>query len=390
VLLHALFFVAAATQTAIVPLLPHLSHVYGLSTAAGAMLLAAPGLATLAVSMPAGVFADRLGAKRVTVGATALLCLAALAQALPGYAALMVGRLMFGLAYGIVWTTGVAWLSCAQRDSASTHLGAVATSAAVGMAAGPAFGGFAADAFGVGAPFLLVAGLAAVVALMLQRLPAPAPANRVAGMALREMTQLAPREPGVVGGACALAIVGAVGGVTQLLVPLQLHRAGLSAASTGIAFSAAAGVYIVVSAAVVRVGRRLRTVRAAALAAMLLALSLLPATLGPGTSVLVGVLLVSTVPRAMVSTLAYPLATSSAAEAGLGHGTVIGLLNGTWALGLVLAPLLAGAVAQLAGTGIAYLTTVVPAVLAALWLLSGSGGWSRRPGRRHELSLAQT
>src|SRR5579862_1506473 len=50
---------------------------------------AAPGLATLAVSMPAGLVADRLGARRVTIAATALMCLAALAQAAPSYPALL-------------------------------------------------------------------------------------------------------------------------------------------------------------------------------------------------------------------------------------------------------------------------------------------------------------
>ena len=369
-LLHALLFVAAATQTAIVPLLPRLGRAYGLSPAATALLLAAPGLATLAISMPAGVFADRLGAKRVTVAAAALLCLAALTQALPSYPALVAGRLAFGLAYGTIWTTGVAWLSGTQPESGSPRLGAVATSAAVGMVAGPAIGGVAADQLGIAAPFVFVGGLAGLLTVLLWRQPPPEGAARVARESLRQMTHVAPRQPGVLGGACALAIVGAVGGVTQLLIPLQLHEAGISASGTGVAFSAAAGVYILISATVVRLGQRIRSVRAAALAATMLTLSLLPASIDASTAVLVVVLLASTVPRAMVGTIAYPLATGSAAEADLGHGAVIGLLNGTWALGLVIAPLLAGAVDQLAGPGAAYLATLVPAALAALWLLA--------------------
>ena len=79
-------------------------------------------------------------------------------------------------------------------------------------------------------------------------------------------------------------------------------------------------------------------------------------------------LLLTTTPRAVVSTVAYPLATESAARADLGDGLVIGMLNGTWATGLVLAPLLAGALDQIAGPGVAYLAAIVPGVLATLVL----------------------
>ena len=74
-------------------------------------MLALPGLATLAVSVPAGVAADRLGARRCTLLAGAVLCVSSLAQAAPSLPALLVGRLLFGVAYGVLWTTGVAWLA---------------------------------------------------------------------------------------------------------------------------------------------------------------------------------------------------------------------------------------------------------------------------------------
>jgi hypothetical protein len=104
-----------------------------------------------------------------------------------------------------------------------------------------------------------------------------------------------------------------------------------------------------VSAVVMRLGRRATTVRSIALAGLMLALSLVLATLGAGTMLLVGVLLLSTAPRAVVGAVAYPLATDPAAAADLGDSVVIGLLTGTWAMGLVLAPLVAGAVDQFAG-----------------------------------------
>ena len=187
-------------------------------------------------------------------------------------------------------------------------------------------------------------------------------------------------------GACGLAISGAVGGVTQLLVPLQLHQPWFTAGGTGVAFSAAAGVYIVVSAAVLKLGRRATTPRWASLAALALALSLLPAALGAEAIALVGVLLLSTAPRAIVSTVAIPLAAESAAAAELGDGVVIGLLNGTWAIGLVLAPPIAGALDQLGGPQLAYLTAIVPGTLGALWLLARRS--TGRVAGEHELAVA--
>ncbi len=303
--------------------------------------------------------------------ATGLMCAAALAQAAPSYLVLIAGRLAFGLAFGTVWTTGVAWMSSSQGEAGAPQLGAVATSAAIGMVAGPAIGGVVADRFGLSSPFLLVAALSAALTIALWRQSGPSRAASTArNDSLSDFARVAPRQPGVLTAALVLAISGAVGGVAQLLVPLGLHRAGFSASAIGMAFSAAAAVYIVVSALVVKLGRRATTVRWAALAALVLALSLLPAVIGAGATVLVGVLLLSTAPRAVVSTVAYPLATASAATAQLSDGVVIGLLNGTWAIGLVVAPLVAGALDQLSGPGAAYLAAVIPGILIAAWLLA--------------------
>lgn len=110
-LLYALFLVSGVAQAAIVPLLPRLAEVYDLAPSETALLLALPGLATLAVSVPAGLVADRFGARRATLAAGALLAAACLLQAAPSLALLVSGRILFGVAFGVVWTTGMAWLS---------------------------------------------------------------------------------------------------------------------------------------------------------------------------------------------------------------------------------------------------------------------------------------
>jgi MFS family permease len=177
------------------------------------------------------------------------------------------------------------------------------------------------------------------------------------------------RQREVLAAALAITVTGAVGGVLQLLVPFQLEDAGFDTGEIGLAFSATAGIYIAVSALVVRLGRRATTFRWATSATLALALAPLPAVFGSNAVLVIGMLLITTVPRAVLSAICYPLATRAAADARLAGGIVLGLLNATWAIGFVVAPLVASAFAQISGTQAAYLTAIVPGALGALLLL---------------------
>jgi MFS family permease len=161
--IYALFLVCGIAQAAIVPLLPRLSAAYGLRPSETGLLLALPGLATLAVSVPSGVLADRIGARRCTVIAGVVLTISCVAQAVPSIAALLVGRALFGIAFGIVWTTGVAWLAEIDAEHGGSRIGPSVTCASVGMMLGPAAGGVLAGAGTTGLPFLLIAAISAVV-----------------------------------------------------------------------------------------------------------------------------------------------------------------------------------------------------------------------------------
>jgi DHA1 family bicyclomycin/chloramphenicol resistance-like MFS transporter len=377
-LLYALVLLAQVAQTALVPLLPRLAAAHHLSTATTAALLAAPGAATLAVSLPAGVIADRLGARRVTLAASALLAAGVLAQGAPALGVLIAGRFAFGIAYGVVWTTAVAWIARREAggEGAARRQAAFVTSAAVGLAAGPAFGALVAARAGLGAPFVAVGLAAAVLTVVLATTtsteagPRPAAAAALGGSPLSAIGRA---RRGLAAGALALALSGATNAVVQFLVPMQLHRAGASTQSIGLAFSAAAALYIAVSAVIVRLGKRAVTPRTNALAALLLALALLPAgSIGTVAAVL-ATLMLTVAPRATVSTIAYPLATGDAARAGVGQGVALGLLNGAWAGAMVVAPFAAGALSGLAGMRATWLGTLAAGMLGALWLLAREG-----------------
>ena len=190
-LLYALFFVAGVAQAAIVPLLPRLSARFALSATETALLLALPGLATLAVSVPAGLAADRLGARRVTLIAGLLLCLSSLAQATPSLAALLAGRIAFGIGFGVVWTTGMAWLSDLDAGGGRS-LGPAVTCSSVGIMVGPAVGGMLAEFAGLSTAFVAVAVVAAAVVVPLAAVPEgrrrPVGRNRRAASPARRRT----------------------------------------------------------------------------------------------------------------------------------------------------------------------------------------------------------
>lgn len=369
-LLYVLFALAAVAQSMVIPLLPRLGRAYGLSPSEAALLVALPSLGTLAVSIPAGVLADRHGPRRVTIAAGALLFCSTAIEALPSLTCLLLGRLGVGLSFGIVWTTGVAWLSQAQSDGGSPRIGALVTSSAVGLVTGPAVGGVFAQVAGLAAPFALIGGLLGAVFALLCTAPAPCKRQAAEPLAVRRIVRTISEQPGVLAGAAALGVAGAVTGAVQLLIPTALHRHGISSGGIGLAFSLTAGLYIVVSGLVLRQGHRLITRKITTTGALALALSPLPAVTSTQPAALIAALMLCTIPRALVSTIAYPLATGDGARAGIRDGAVLGVMNSIWAGGMVVAPLLAGAVDQAAGPRSAYLVAIVPCVLVSVWLLA--------------------
>lgn len=373
-LLYGLFLVAGVGQAAISPLLPHLSARYGLSASGAALLLALPGLATLAVSLPSGVAAERLGARPVTLAAGILLTLSSIAQALPSLPALLLGRVLFGVAFGVLWTTGLAWLS--ECDAAGgVRTGPAVTWSSVGITAGPAVGGVLSEHVGFAAPFwamallssILLAGLFAAGtgdgATMARALPAAA--LQPVGSWSARLSLV--RRPNVWTAAAALVVSGAVSSVSQLLISGGLHDAGVSTGRIGLAFSAAAVCFIAVSAAIVRLGVRAQTQRFNAIATAMLAVALIPALAGQ-TLALVAALMLSAGPRAAIGTTAYALA---AREQPGRDGFLFGLLNGAWAAATVLMPLVAGALEQVGGRPAGYLAVIVPSCLLSAWLVAG-------------------
>ena len=119
---------------------------------------------------------------------------------------------------------------------------------------------------------------------------------------------------------------------------------------------------------------------AAGVTAAVLALALALPALSTAVVSLTVFLLARAACNAAMSTIAYPLATAGAQEAGIGTGAAIGLVNAAWATSTVIAPLAGAAIAQAAGDRAAFAVLVPITLATGAWLVAVD-----RPIRRRRL-----
>jgi MFS family permease len=379
-LMYGLILASAAAQFALVPVMPVYAHRFGLSGFQQGLVLGATGLATLALSVPAGALSDRFGARRITLVAGLLMAAATFGQALAGsFAALLAARLVFGGGYGIVWTAGLCWLA-AGADGPRALGGSVA-SAGVGGVAGPAVSGALTEHLGLAVPLLAAGAAFAVITAGLAALRVPpgliARRRETGAASLRATTG----DRSVIGAAAAVVTAGLSTGACALLVPAQLHLAGASSGQIGLAFGAAGILFAAGSALTTAAGRRAVNLPVICVGMLALTAALALGVLSAASPTLIVMLCAATATRSVLWTVSYPLAAEAAGRRGMGLGAAVGLLNGIWAATAVLGPLGAGLAAQHLGGRAAFgLTEAVCA--AALAVTLAAARRTRSPARR--------
>ncbi len=387
-LIYGLILASSAAQFGLVPIMPTYAHRLGLSGFQQGVVLGATGLATLAVSVPAGALSDRLGARRITLSAGLLMAIATSAQALAGdFPALLASRLVFGIGYGVLWTAGLCWL--AGTAAGGSALGGSVASGGLGGVAGPAASGALVQHFGLAIPSLATAvGFAAItVGLGALRMPVgPAAPRAPAAASLRAATC----DPSIICAAAAIVTAGVSTGVSSLLAPAELHAAGASPGRIGLCFAVAGLLFAVGSTLIAAAGRRALTLPVVCVSMLALAAALSPAVLSTAPLAIIAMLCATTAARSVLWTVSYPLAAEAAERGGTGLGAVVGLLNGMWAATAVLGPLAAGlAAGHLSARAVFGLTAA--ACAAALTVCVAVAWRTRRPvhpaagaGQRHE------
>jgi DHA1 family multidrug resistance protein-like MFS transporter len=176
VLLCVQVAVLHAGQSMIIPILPLFAQTFGVSLALVGVLLAAQAAPRMLVSVPAGRFADRIGANRLLAAACALSAVAAVGSMLaPTFAFLVAARVLAAVASAASLTAGLTYAASLGGDERrGRRISLFQGSFLLGNSIGPALGGLLAQEFGYRAPFGIFAGIAAGVGTgVLWKLPDP-------------------------------------------------------------------------------------------------------------------------------------------------------------------------------------------------------------------------
>jgi predicted MFS family arabinose efflux permease len=287
---------------------------------------------------------------------------------------LLGARMLFGIGFGIVWTTGVAWLGEVAGTSQARALSLTVTTAGLGGIAGPAFAGVAVERYGLAAPFVACAVVTAAVLAGMFAIPAHTGRRPETAVPLATTARRVAGDRLVLVSLLVMMLGGFVGGAVNLLTPLQLHRNGLSESSIGLVFSVAALTFIVSSAAVARLGERAASVRVACLSATAMAAALMLVAASTSSQAVIGFLLARGPISALMFTITFPLGVVGARRAGISLTAVAALLNIVWSAAALVGPIAAGALAQATSSQATYVCLIVSCLVAAAWMAQAHTG----------------
>lgn len=352
-------FLALTSEGAISPILP----LYAAGFGAGAMLtgivVAAYGIARIALSFPAGYFSDRVGRRLLMVSGPAL---AALASALAAWSdnleQLIIYRFVSGAGLGLALTGAIILLNdISDSSNRGRIMSLYRLSILGGLIVGPPIGGFAAAMFDLSGTFLLAAALNGAGAVWAYIL-VPASSSRLKATTAPEAEEGRTDRGGGLLSAINLNLLLVslisfnslfiVMGARVTVMPLLAdERIGLGTGTVGVAFmlTSLTGLLLLVPAGSLadRLGRKRLIFQSTLVAGgslVLLALSYDTATFMAAAIVMgLGMGLGGPAPAAYAGDVSPPSA----------RGTALGLYQTLSDLGLIAGPLLMGALVEVAG-----------------------------------------
>jgi MFS family permease len=363
-LVSAVVVVDTMLYAALVPLLPHFEHRYGLTKGGVGALAAAYAIGTFAGGLPAGMVAARFGARRAVLGGLALMSVASVGFALAGsFETLFAARLVQGFGSSLTWAGALAWLTLSTpRERRGTLMGSAMGAAIVGALLGPVIGAVA-SLIGVRGTFAALAGLGVVLAAWALRI-APPP---IESQPLRTVL-VALRDPAFGAALWLMTIPALLFGALNVLVPLSLSRHGFGALALGAVWVSAAAVEASVNPWIGRVTDRRGfafPVRIALVGSFVVSLALAASEWPPVV-----------VPLVFAAGLAFggfyapslTLLSNSAERVGMAQGITFGVMNSSWALGNAIGPAAGGALAQATRDAVPFAVGAVICVLTFVGL----------------------
>jgi MFS transporter, DHA1 family, multidrug resistance protein len=367
-------FIVMAGAGLVLPVLPLFARSFGVGYGAVGLLVSAYGLARLVFDLVAGPIVDRLGERATAAAGLAVIGVgSALTGIAPGFPAAVAAWAAAGVGSAVALAAlYTRLLRVVPTQQMARTLGIFYGAFNTGFVAGGAVSGLVADRFGLAAPLLLNAAVAALAAVLwLVLIPAGRP-DRAAGAAGPEapadggrggLARLL-RTPGLVPVVVTnFAYLWMVAVVFDTLVPLFASDVlGMSTVAIGVVFAVALAAEFVVlyPAGSVADQRGRKPVLVPALAGLAVATAVIG--LAP-TPLLLGVLLAvlgvmsgaaGVPPGAMLSDVTPPQTS----------GTAVGVFRFFGDLGFTLGPVLAGWAIPVVGFRWAFVLAAVPTAVA--------------------------
>lgn len=137
-----LIFTDTMLYGSIVPLIPFYTHKFSLTSLSMGAIFAAYALGLLVLSIPLGVIAERYGYRRVFIvgmGCLAICCGFFAFIESPGM--LFLGRMMQGISGAATWTAGLSVAARMYPDQQGSKIGIVMAAVGMGTISGPPIGG---------------------------------------------------------------------------------------------------------------------------------------------------------------------------------------------------------------------------------------------------------
>ena len=376
VLIYAAIFAGELLWNGFIPLVPQLADRYDLSKVESGVLLAATSAAILVVSAPAAAVCERWGPRRLTAISMVVIAASSVwTGEASTFAGLVGSRLLFGIGFGVIWVTGLKWLSELAGARESQALALTVTTAGLGSAVGPAIGALSVSHFGLEPTFVVTGAINGILAVALWFEPTgTGVATPHHQQALRAMIAQSRGERLVWISAVVAGTAGLMGATVSLLVPLQLHANGMTTSFIGLAFGASALVFLGSSAFVAHLGDRAVRIKPIAWVMVAAMVALLIPVASQETGALVGFLMLRAPINAYLFSAAFPLGALGARRAGVSVGAVAALINGVWAVATLVGPLLFGTIAQSAGDRTAFVLLIVVFGVSLTWIVKPERG----------------
>jgi MFS transporter, DHA1 family, multidrug resistance protein len=342
---------------------------------AGVLVGVAPLIAGLMAPVW-GRLADRHGQKRIVLRAlVSYVFLLALSAAVTRVEHLLVLRMGVGF-FGGIGPLGLAMAtSLVPRDQTGRAVGLIQAAQILAAAVGPLTGGYLADTIGIRSTFLVTAGLCAGALWLVARYYQEGSPTATARAPTAPPASAGPllRQRGVLSLLVVLFLVNFVGRSFTPILPLQLQRLAVPAASLGLATGVLISAYSVAAAVSSTVlGRATGRFPPRAL---------LAASLAAGAATVLPMALISSFTTFLALALLLGLASGGALTicytiGGLmvpspQRATAFGFFSGAALFGGAISPTVAGLLAHWELRGIYYLDTVLFVLLTAGLLATG-------------------